>query len=223
MLSLWLTAAHVLLTVAGLLLSRHRSLQSHLSAHLRCAAYFLECSRYAPSCSGPCAVVTSPGTSAPARCFVALGCFVNQLSVPVVKGTRPPAVGYALSSWVLGSQSLAVFSWVLGPIPGCFTFFTAVWHVFHPTFSGHLLDVNLRMFHHRFWSSTTFIDFNVNFSFRITVADQSIESAQFITGFWNAHKPLVIIRITIFHAFRDVHYFVNVLNLRHPSDCSTMP
>ena len=109
------------------------------------------------------------------------------------------------------------------PIPGCFTFFTAIWHVFHPTFSGHLLDVNLHMIHHRFWSSTIFIDFNVNFSFRITVADQSIESAQFITGFWNAHRPLVIIRITVFHAFRDVHYSVNVLNLRHPSGCSTMP
>ena len=95
--------------------------------------------------------------------------------------------------------------WV--PIPGCFTFFTAVWHLFHSTFC----------------SSTTFIDFNVNFSFRITVADQSIESAQFITGFWNAHRPLVKIRITILHTFRDVHYSVNVLNLRHPSDASTMP
>ena len=39
---------------------------------------------------------------------------LRELFVPVVKGTRPPAVGYALSSWVLGSQSLAVCSWVLG-------------------------------------------------------------------------------------------------------------
>ena len=128
-----------------------------------------------------------------------------ELFLPVVKGTCPPAVGYALSSCVLASHSLVV------SIPGCFTFFTAVWHVFHPTFSGHLLDVNLHMFHHRFWSSTTFIDFNVNVPFRITVADQSIESAQFITSFWNAHKPLVIMRITVFHAFRDVHSSVNVL------------
>ena len=38
-------------------------------------------------------------------------------------------------SWALGSQSLAVF--FMGsrvPIPGCFTFFTAVWLVFHTTF-----------------------------------------------------------------------------------------
>ena len=102
------------------------------------------------------------------------------------------------------------------PIPGCFTFFTAVWHVFHPTF----LDVNLHMVHHRFWSSTTFIDFNVNVPFRITDADQSIKSAQSITGFWNAHKPLVIIRITSFHASRDVHYSVNVLSLR-PSNADS--
>ena len=39
---------------------------------------------------------------------------LRELFVPVVEGTCPPAVGYALSSWVLGPHSLAVFSWVLG-------------------------------------------------------------------------------------------------------------
>ena len=50
---------------------------------------------------------TSSGTSAPLlfslfclSCFVTLVCFVNSLCFP--------AVGYALVSWVLGSQSLAV-------------------------------------------------------------------------------------------------------------------
>ena len=99
---------------------------------------------------------------------------LRELFVPVVKGTRPPAVGYALSSWVLGSQSLAVCSWVLGsqslavslssrPFGTCFIQPSLV------TSS----DVNLHMFHHRFWSSTTFIDFNV--PFRITDAHQSIK------------------------------------------------
>ena len=55
-----------------------------------------------------------------------------------------PAVGTAL--WVLGSHpwlfsftgpgvpSLAVFSRSLGPFPGCFSFFTSIWHVFHQPF-----------------------------------------------------------------------------------------
>ena len=67
----------------------------------------------------------------------------------------PTAVGYALSSWVLGSYSCCFLMGSRVPIPGCFTFFTTVWHVFHPTFSGHLLAMNLHMFHHRFWSWTT--------------------------------------------------------------------
>ena len=59
-------------------------------------------------------------------CFVTLGCFVNSLCLP--------AVGYALVSWVLGSQPLAVCYWVLGSQHlGCFTFFTAIWRVFHST------------------------------------------------------------------------------------------
>ena len=40
------------------------------------------------------------------------------------------AVGYALLSWVLGSQP-----WLLlhgSPSPGCFSFFTSIRHVFHP-------------------------------------------------------------------------------------------
>ena len=44
------------------------------------------------------------------------------------------------------------------PIPGCFTFFTAIWLVFHSTKSN---------------------DFNANFSFGIIAAVQSIEPAQF--------------------------------------------
>ena len=49
-----------------------------------------------------------------------------------------PAVGTALlCSRVLGSRSLAVllhgFS---GPFRGCFSFFTAIWHVFQPTYNS---------------------------------------------------------------------------------------
>ena len=157
--------------------------------------------------------MTSPGTSAPTRCLVTLGCFVNSLYL-----LSKVLVRLMLAMFFLHG-SLGPTPWLFshefsGPNPWLFTFFTAVWHVFHPTFSGHLLDVNLHMFHHRFWSSTTFIDFNVDVPFRITDAGQSIKSAQFITGFWNAHRPLVI---------RDVHSSVNVLNLQHPSGCSAMP
>ena len=55
------------------------------------------------------------------RCLVTLGCFVNP-SVPIVEGTRPPAIGYAL--FFMGPWRV--------PIPGYFTFFTAIWRVFHP-------------------------------------------------------------------------------------------
>ena len=108
---------------------------------------------------------------------------LRELFVLVVKDTRPACCW--LCSFFMGSRvqipgSLFMGPWV--PIRGCFTFFTAVWHVFHPTFC---------------WS-TSFMDVNVNFPFRITVADQSIESAHFITGFWIAFKLIVKIRLQRF-------------------------
>ena len=102
-------------------------------SHLRCIDFLLNHlkhvtgSRYAPWCSGPCASAstsfldlrvsstfslcgTSSGTSAPTRLAVLsqLFCHTGLLRELL------PAVGYALVSWVLGSQPLAVLSWVLG-------------------------------------------------------------------------------------------------------------
>ena len=122
------------------------------------------------------------GTSAPARCFVALGCFVNSLYLlSKVLVRLLLAMLFLHGSW--GPTPWLFSHGFSGPNPWLFHFLHGRLAVFHPTFSGHLLDVNLHMFHHRFWSSTTFIDFNVNVPFRITDADQSIKTAQFIAGF----------------------------------------
>ena len=49
--------------------------------------------------------------------------------------TTLPAVGTALSFMVLGSRHWLFFSLgSLGPVPGCFSFFTSIWHVFHQTY-----------------------------------------------------------------------------------------
>ena len=56
-------------------------------------------------------------------------------------------------------------------------------------------------------------DFKANFSFRITTVVQSMENQL------NSDTFVLItsrdVRITIFHAHKDVHYSVDVLNLRH--------
>ena len=61
-----------------------------------------------------------------------------------------------MGSWVPPPGCLLMGSRV--PTPGCFTFFTAIWRVFHSTKSN---------------------DFNANFSFGIIAAVQSMEPAQF--------------------------------------------
>ena len=160
---------------------------------------------------------TSPGTSAPPsyfRCLVARGRIVKSvylLLTVLVRlllamlflhgswGPTPWLFGHmgsgvpipgCLFMWVLGSQSLAVWSygfwcpnpWLFGhmgsgvPIPGCFTFL-----------HGRLARVSCQPF----GSSTAFIDFDVNFSFKIAVADQSVEPAQSACDGLNHHTPRI--------------------------------
>ena len=133
-----------------LTLAMHRLLLNHLK--------HVTGSRYAPWCSGPCASAwtsfldlrvsstfslcgTSFGTSAPTLLAVLsqLFCHTGLL--------RELFACCWLCSCFMGS-------WV----PGCFTFFTAIWRVFHSTKSN---------------------DFNANFSFGITAAVHSMEPAQF--------------------------------------------
>ena len=98
---------------------------------------------------------------------------------------------------VLGSQPLAVlFHGFSGPFPGCFTFFTAIWRVFHSTKSN---------------------DFHANFSFGIIAAGHPWNQLNFdVTGFKNTtHRPLVTIEVTIFTLNWNVQYSADVLNLLH--------
>ena len=64
------------------------------------------------------------------------------------------------------------------PIPGCITFFTAIWRAFHSTESN---------------------DFIANFSFGITAAVLSMEPAQFLMSRASrTHRPPVTIEVAIF-------------------------
>ena len=132
-------------------------------------------SRYAPWCSGPCASVShSAGTLGFDR-----ACIRRSLSGPFGSHPHSHSVDHLLehlhSLFSLFCLSCVVTlscfvnsfaccwlsycfmgSWL--PIPGCFTFFTAIWRVFHSTKSN---------------------DFNANFSFGIIAAVHSMEPAQF--------------------------------------------
>ena len=72
-----------------------------------------------------------------------------------------------MGSWVPTPGCLLMGSPV--PTPGCFTFFTAIWRVFHSTNSN---------------------DFNANFSFGIIAAVQSMEPAQFLRHGLQEHTGL---------------------------------
>ena len=107
----------------------HRLLLNHLK--------HVTGSRYAPWRSGPCASASTSflnlrvsstfslcgssfGTAAPTLLAVLSQLFCH---TGLLRELFLPAVGYALVSWVLGSQPLAVL--LMGsrvPIPGCFTF-----------------------------------------------------------------------------------------------------
>ena len=72
-----------------------------------------------------------------------------------------------MGSWVPTPGCLLMGSPV--PTPGCFTFFTAIWRVFHSTNSN---------------------DFNANSSFGIIAAVQSMEPAQFLRHGLQEHTGL---------------------------------
>ena len=99
-----------LLTAAGL-----HVLPAHLSLHAY-SSQELGGLRYAPPCSGPCAVVTSPGTSAH---FALLLCGLF-LSLYGWELLFLPAVGHcSFPSFLTGSEV---------PIPGCFLFISSFQH-----------------------------------------------------------------------------------------------
>ena len=56
--------------------------------------------------------------------------------LPMGTHTFPLACGWLCSflSWVLGSHPWLFFFIYLGPVPGCFSFFKSILHVFHQTF-----------------------------------------------------------------------------------------
>ena len=88
---------------------------------------------------------------------------------------------YAPCCFIMGSRV---------PIPGCITFFTAIWRAFHSTESN---------------------DFIANFSFGITAAVLSMEPAQFLMSRASrTHRPLVTIEVAIF-----THNSVGVQSLLH--------
>ena len=80
------------------------------------------CSRYAPSCSRPCA--SASHCSAPAAAFVTT--LRNTLSL--VRLLLPMLFLHGS----LGPNTGCFFMGPGLPIPGCFPFFTSIWHMFHP-------------------------------------------------------------------------------------------
>ena len=68
-------------------------------------------------------------------CFVKLNLLLALLFF--VHGFSGPDP-WLFCSRVLGSRSMAVlFTGSRVPVPGCFSFFTAIWHVFHPAYNSH--------------------------------------------------------------------------------------
>ena len=63
-----------------------------------------------------------------------LGAWSHWVALGFSATLRQSAVGHAIFRGFLGPGPWLVSLWAWVPTPGCFTFFTAIWHVFHPTF-----------------------------------------------------------------------------------------
>ena len=121
------------------------------------------------------------------RCFVStactLGCFVNSCLLLAVLLFH---VSLGPNPWLSVNGSRV-------PIPGCFTFFTAIWRVFHSTKSN---------------------DFNANFSFGITAAVHFMKPTQFSRHGCHFPRTTGIVHnsvdvLILLHLLSELHHVVS--------------